>query len=1127
MTTPDSDNASADALETPATPPVETPEGTASNGRIKPYPLKITIADQVSDVERELFEKLNKYMEAEKEAIRPTVDASLSKVSNPEAYSEDYRNQAAVRMVCSLIRLLTDASNQFCFWEALAKQARADVEKGLISDKDAKQLETRADFEIRRPERHKALGCNPPDRNSSKPLPKSQTKRPPILLNASVGSIKSQIHSMVWSVAPKKGKPPPNLINMTEAGLSRAGEAYAMAFLEKQTPFLIKSQQILQTIADIAQRSKQPTFLHHWGAEGSFESSASVIINDEDIAMCRQLLATAIRAFMDGRSEFREDNKDGSVEPLIAAAVDRLIERMQVGETPALMTKEEQRRRHNQVAARANREKETAAALRQRQEDEAREARQIAEQEAHLAFMAKPQPFIMSDLSQKLLSELEGYAGAAGPYASNAAALLNMVRHTQSQLDIRGNGIKELGSLLFSADNLGVLAKVCGIDLMDGSKTSSQHNVTETASKLRQLYLASADVRRVVDTLMHQEYGIIQLATLTRNQQHCKNYVGILTESPKEIALLEEKVNATRAVLESFSPEERAALGGDVRQYETLASELAEKKARFNIQKIHAELAEEISEIFKGRRIRKIADHPIPKSERAKALEIPEAWLTILNGNFQIERKDETHLAIHSVEFPDISATVKRGSLNDVIERTVHSLNGRCAQRIARNELLQHLGNDCGFQINEATLRHPEYGIMIELSDRENIFDALQTAESEFKKHQEAQTLLIDKAHKAGFTVSMAQGQLRLSHKVFGEIVAPRGYLADQEMQKLDAWIEHVPRADQTMICFDNCTLEKLEAQRNGGDATWLDLVKETAKLPNVKVIIPAVIADWEMRGKIAVYDKRGRRSSFEQIDTRFRRSGHKLHLIASNMDNFLESASRARINEDGTVHFDPGGNPNVIIMETAGDRELYNQLHDMHSLPHEEQVRRHAEEIRGHNDGEKAISRILETLPFNTSFMIVSDDMGYQKKEVPHTTPGGKAVGQCSTLTYLKAELEARPAELCHALHEVNLNTDRVCDRIKAYWDKYGGYGRSGMFPFSRSGVDAKGHKGETMSELVESGCQAEKRMASPEIPPAQETPSGNGKKWTDENALRPLRFNAAASGREHNNDGAGRSVG
>ncbi len=297
---------------------------------------------------------------------------------------------------------------------------------------------------------------------------------------------------------------------------------------------------------------------------------------------------------------------------------------------------------------------------------------------------------------------------------------------------------------------------------------------------------------------------------------------------------------------------------------------------------------------------------------------------------------------------------------------------------------------------------------------------------------------------------------------------------------------------EQTLLVFDANALHGLAVPRDKEGHSWLDILRHTARLSNVKIIIPAIIADLELRGEtVFVRDNGDIRT--RTFDTSFRRAGTIKAESTVQIDKFLKTASRARLLPSGEVKIitPPGGTDNVIIWETRGDGDRYRDLHARHAQivrdaddyryrmssenpPQNEEERqtqieegkryfndRVRKEIWGNDEGEHAIDRFLLEMPYKTPAIIVSDDYKYLDKRTQTHTPQGKPIGECSLGTFLYAELVSRGDRLSGLLHEQRFPTTRLigADIHKYYQEQgKGGHRMLGHSELSR------GHHGSNM---------------------------------------------------------------
>ncbi len=548
---------------------------------------------------------------------------------------------------------------------------------------------------------------------------------------------------------------------------------------------------------------------------------------------------------------------------------------------------------------------------------------------------------------------------------------------------------------------------------------------------------------------------------------------------------------------------------------------------------------------------------PIPK-ELELALAEEKSGLRTLPS----PRGNKFMLVCSDDDAGEICREIKRDASPKNVQETVKFIRTECSYRQANETKISELCQQFGFEHitkNDGTgnenllLHHQEYGsqkesreshLTVPLSGgtQEERAIALIRAEEQFHEIQLTQRSVLKMAQKAGVSVEgvdaqfNASGPVVLSYGGESRTLAPRGYfskydftVAESLIQKARLHQQHAdapllesdaesaqktraiwqPGKDQTLIILDTGTLHKLAAERpapaNGKKSktyTWLDIIKLTAELPNVKIIIPAVVADWELQRKIPKpgADMSKDAEDFVQIDPH-RYTGvpsgkntsvDMLKDSAGKIREFLKSASRARI-VDGKagkeVQIDENANKNIIIMETQGDEALYDRIRKAETEPSiHRRIQDYKDNIDGKGEGEQAINRILKELPFNLPAMVVSDDNRYFRENAP-------PVGQVGTGTYLNAEILTRGEYLKRRLGlEDDLYLHNLMSDIEEHWAKYKSITRDEVtgehvaLPVTsffsdrdRCGAPAhSGHQPEYMDELIARGHE-EARHAAP----------------------------------------------
>jgi hypothetical protein len=123
-------------------------------------------------------------------------------------------------------------------------------------------------------------------------------------------------------------------------------------------------------------------------------------------------------------------------------------------------------------------------------------------------------------------------------------------------------------------------------------------------------------------------------------------------------------------------------------------------------------------------------------------------------------------------------------------------------------------------------------------------------------------------------------------------------------------------------LVLDSCTLEDLSAPRGANNKSWLDLIRLAAMLPNVRIVIPSVIADYEMRGLIPQQrlgeDGKVKYTIFDHLTEKKNSS--------TSIAEFLGEASRVHIDATGKA-ISLAGNPKIVIVESADQHQFYKDV--------------------------------------------------------------------------------------------------------------------------------------------------------------------------------------------------------
>ncbi|MFW0777778.1 MAG: hypothetical protein ACN2B6_08690 [Rickettsiales bacterium] len=797
-------------------------------------------------------------------------------------------------------------------------------------------------------------------------------------------------------------------------------------------------------------------FMAQW-YRGKFTYHNSVFSDPDDIKTFKIFIAANMSHL--GTIEHRLPPE--TILSAVGSLGDRLGAREQ--EIAAKEREDQQHRQERNAAAQEAKEQQERYAAEQREnEAKAALARARQEHEEHLAFMAEFQPYHKTPAAAGIYRELSHYAKGSSKNAKEAATMKHAIDSTIGAFDIRNNSVKTLGDIVFSKSSLLQTARAFDVEAQistNGAKKQTDYPENTVVSKttierLKQLYTSSVGVRHIIDGMLENDTGIILLASLTRSPSRSKNYASFITKEQRILAAAQEKVDALQEPLKDFTEDDLKELADDP-QVKTLRA-AQEKLAETQRDIAHArkDLAKEIRLVVQGRRLKDIesADVPEIKESTDQDINVPETWKEAMGDEFHAEQpENQKYVRILSNSVPYKFIEIKRSAGLSTVTKMLAELRVECAQHETNMELIRKLGDEAGFQIvfgEEGTrLVHTEYGISASLEGKEaDQTTALVDAQAAFEAKALQQQVLLEAAAKVGITIDgvdddgRATGPIKLAHPECGEVtLAPRGYLSANGTTTIEGWLDQIQRKQtlpdiesltedqtpkerekpialnldpkKTLIVFDANTLDTLSAPRNDNGRTWLDLIKCTARLPNVTVIIPSTIADWELRGMIATYDEDGRRDELEQQATHIRER--------EAIDSFLSSASRATVHPDGKTDYQEGANKNIIIMDTPATRELYDHIREIQSEPNA-QVRRERfhNEIYKNDEGEKAIDRILQGIPFDNPFVVISDDTRYFK-HAPRTTGKGMPVAQASTSQYIRAESLAREPELRQMLKE------------------------------------------------------------------------------------------------------------
>ncbi len=231
-----------------------------------------------------------------------------------------------------------------------------------------------------------------------------------------------------------------------------------------------------------------------------------------------------------------------------------------------------------------------------------------------------------------------------------------------------------------------------------------------------------------------------------------------------------------------------------------------------------------------------------------------------------------------------------------------------------------------------------------------------------------------------------------------------------------------MPADQQVTLIWDASALNKLAVPRRNG-RSWLDLLPVTSELSSVKqMIIPAIIADYELRGGVAT--ERAGQMEFVQVDPDFLREDNRKGRHNAALRELLESASRWRLDANGKGRMIVGKNPNLVIYETPFDRKFLDQVLAIQSKPGysiADRVKKitHLKNESGNHLGERAMVEAARVLQNGGPAYLVTNDIDFLLSRPEICTKDGFPVGESVLLGYLRGEMESRSEEIKQRMHE------------------------------------------------------------------------------------------------------------
>jgi hypothetical protein len=375
---------------------------------------------------------------------------------------------------------------------------------------------------------------------------------------------------------------------------------------------------------------------------------------------------------------------------------------------------------------------------------------------------------------------------------------------------------------------------------------------------------------------------------------------------------------------------------------------------------------------------------------------------------------------------------------------------------------------DAGFTVNGTDaapqLLHEEYGITVPLQGNvATLLSQVETAEYEWIEHKDAPAAVMSPKEEE---MPAAPAPARATNHKPGLPFA-------------------LPDPQKTILVFDTSVLGMLEMSRAGlGDDKvhttahkWLDILKQTAKLPNVTIVVPSFIADWEMQGRTALFSEDGKSVNLRQVETKSKERNRQHYDRAKTMSHFFESASRARLDSHGQLQVIEGANKNIIIWESSRDRQLQEKINriDTEVANPSEKWRIISTEINHNDEGEKCTECFIKETPYRSPVILCAEDYRWFQLRKDMTTHLGFPVGHANLSAYLDAELKARGGVLQTFLKEPRkLTAAHIIDRINEH-KVAAGQGAHAAVPYNTKGFYAPSmltaREPETIEQVIQNG--------------------------------------------------------
>jgi len=220
-------------------------------------------------------------------------------------------------------------------------------------------------------------------------------------------------------------------------------------------------------------------------------------------------------------------------------------------------------------------------------------------------------------------------------------------------------------------------------------------------------------------------------------------------------------------------------------------------------------------------------------------------------------------------------------------------------------------------------------------------------------------------------------------------------------------------------LVVDTSALLHLKSPRSRSQDTWLDLLRlvPLAESTVERIVVPSIVADWEIRNAILRYAQNG--VVLDPV------AGKRIRDDAP--ARFFNNATRVRIEEDGTETLIHKGNPKLVIIDSPYQQALYDQLRDWkketeENIQHKKSKNTLEQELKIFRDetaanwGENACLDYCRSSACKYAPIILLSDYNavhaaqFKDKYVhdPLMTPAGHSIGFCTTKGFINDVCDA-----------------------------------------------------------------------------------------------------------------------